>query len=201
MAGTRPLTESLGYGYTCTCSTNLDLPITNPERVNDGARDTGQTVFQDETQGAGYIHRTIAFSWPGPVRIDALSCDLYTEWGYEQWPDGPVEGGGNGAWTMNDDGGWDIPLVASPETWTPDTPIHGTTLTLLWERTLTGLSYVGYQRINEIVRGKRGITSETAWLLAQALDTTPEFWINLQATYDLALSRPTKTIQPLRMAS
>ena len=60
---------------------------------------------------------------------------------------------------------------------------------------------VPVQRINEIVRGKRGITSETAWLLAQALDTTPEFWLNLQATYDLALSRPQKTIAKLRMAS
>ena len=36
------------------------------------------------------------------------------------------------------------------------------------------------QRINEIVRGKRGITPETAWLFAQAFDTTPEFWLNLQ---------------------
>ena len=60
---------------------------------------------------------------------------------------------------------------------------------------------VPVQRINEIVRGKRGITSETAWLLAQALDTTPEFWLNLQATYDLASNRPEKTIQKLRKAS
>jgi len=60
---------------------------------------------------------------------------------------------------------------------------------------------VSVQRINEIVRGKRGITSETAWLLAQALDTTPEFWLNLQATYDLALSRPQKAIVKIRMAS
>lgn len=60
---------------------------------------------------------------------------------------------------------------------------------------------VPVQRINEIVRGKRGITSETAWLLAQALDTTPEFWLSLQATYDLSLSRPQKTIVKLRMAS
>ena len=60
---------------------------------------------------------------------------------------------------------------------------------------------VPVQRVNEIVRGKRGITSETAWLLAQALDTTPEFWLNLQATYDLALSRPEKTILKLRLAS
>ena len=60
---------------------------------------------------------------------------------------------------------------------------------------------VPVQRINEIVRGKRGITSETAWLLAQALDTTPEFWLNLQTTYDLALNRPQKTILKLHKAS
>jgi addiction module HigA family antidote len=53
------------------------------------------------------------------------------------------------------------------------------------------------QRINEIVRGKRGITPETAWLLAQALNCTPEFWINLQAAYDLARSRPTEPVAQL----
>lgn len=57
------------------------------------------------------------------------------------------------------------------------------------------------QRINEIVRGKRDITSKTAWLLAHALDTTPEFWLNLQATYDLASSRPEKAILNLRAVS
>ena len=45
---------------------------------------------------------------------------------------------------------------------------------------------VPVQRINELVRGKRGVMPETAWLLAQALNTTPEFWLNLQAAYDLA---------------
>lgn len=60
---------------------------------------------------------------------------------------------------------------------------------------------VPVQRINEIVRGKRGITSETAWLLAQSLDTTPEFWLNLQAAYDLAMNRPERTILKLRIAS
>jgi addiction module HigA family antidote len=60
---------------------------------------------------------------------------------------------------------------------------------------------VPVQRINEIVRGKRGITSQTAWLLAQSLDTTPEFWLNLQATFDLAMNRPEKTVLKLRMAS
>ena len=60
---------------------------------------------------------------------------------------------------------------------------------------------VPVQRINEIVRGKRGITSETAWLLAQALDTTPEFWLNLKAAHDLALNRQPKAIAKLRLAS
>jgi addiction module HigA family antidote len=60
---------------------------------------------------------------------------------------------------------------------------------------------VPLQRVNELVRGKRGVTPETAWLLAQALNTTPEFWLNLQAAYDLALSRPTRKVQKLRRAS
>jgi addiction module HigA family antidote len=53
------------------------------------------------------------------------------------------------------------------------------------------------QRINEIVRGKRGISPETAWLLSQALGTTPQFWLNLQMNYDLALRKPERTIELL----
>ncbi len=59
---------------------------------------------------------------------------------------------------------------------------------------------VPVQRINEIIRGKRGITPETAWLLAQAFGTTPQFWLNLQANYDLASSRPTRSVSKLRKA-
>ena len=54
------------------------------------------------------------------------------------------------------------------------------------------------QRINGIVRGRRAITPETAWLLAEALGTTPEFWINLQAAHDLALSRPARRVRQLK---
>jgi len=57
---------------------------------------------------------------------------------------------------------------------------------------------VPVQRINEIIRGRRGVTPETAWLLAQALGTTPQFWVNLQATYDLAVARPRRTVGRLR---
>lgn len=49
---------------------------------------------------------------------------------------------------------------------------------------------VPVQRINEIVRGRRGVSPATAWLLSQALGTTPEFWLTLQANHDLARTRP-----------
>ena len=54
------------------------------------------------------------------------------------------------------------------------------------------------QRVNGIVRGKRAITPETAWLLSQALGTTPEFWLNLQAAHDLAACKPVRSIRPVR---
>lgn len=54
------------------------------------------------------------------------------------------------------------------------------------------------QRVNGIVRGKRGVTPETAWLLSQALGTTPEFWLNLQAAHDLAACKPSRKIRPVR---
>ena len=59
---------------------------------------------------------------------------------------------------------------------------------------------VPVQRINEIVRGKRGVTPETAWLLAEALNTTPEFWVNLQRNYDLATRRPERSVGRLQRA-
>lgn len=54
------------------------------------------------------------------------------------------------------------------------------------------------QRVNEIVRGKRGVTPETAWLFAEALGTSPEFWLNLQTNFDLVRFRPKRQVQ--RMA-
>jgi addiction module HigA family antidote len=49
---------------------------------------------------------------------------------------------------------------------------------------------VPIQRINQVVRGKRGVTPETAWLFSRAFGTSPEFWVNLQSTNDLARSQP-----------
>jgi len=40
-------------------------------------------------------------------------------------------------------------------------------------------------RLNELIKGKRGITAESALDLAEALGTSPKIWMNLQATYDL----------------
>ena len=41
------------------------------------------------------------------------------------------------------------------------------------------------RRINEIVLGKRRITADTALRLGRYFDTTPQFWLGLQADYDL----------------
>jgi len=43
-------------------------------------------------------------------------------------------------------------------------------------------------RVNDIVRGKRAITADTALRLARYFGTTPQFWMNLQANYDLELA-------------
>ena len=56
---------------------------------------------------------------------------------------------------------------------------------------------VPVQRVNEIVRGKRGVTPETAWLLSEALRTTPEFWLNLQSIHELSANRPNHHVEPL----
>mgnify|MGYP000859477308 CR=1 FL=1 len=44
---------------------------------------------------------------------------------------------------------------------------------------------VSFKRINEIINKRRAISPETAWLLSEALGTTPQFWMNLQIAYDL----------------
>ncbi len=61
-----------------------------------------------------------------------------------------------------------------------------------------GISLV---RINEIINGKRGVSAETAWLLAEAFGTSPQFWINLQANYDLATSKPARHVHKIKRAS
>jgi antitoxin HigA-1 len=44
---------------------------------------------------------------------------------------------------------------------------------------------ISLNRMNEIVLGKRGITADTAIRLARLLNTSPQFWMRLQADWDL----------------
>ena len=65
---------------------------------------------------------------------------------------------------------------------------------------------VSIGRVNEIVHGKRAITADTALRLATYFGTTAEFWLNLQARYDLKIARRDvwpkvrKNIRPLQAA-
>ena len=52
-------------------------------------------------------------------------------------------------------------------------------------------------RITGIIHGDRGISAESAVLFAHAFGTSPEFWLNLQARYELDLAR--STIPPDRI--
>jgi antitoxin HigA-1 len=44
---------------------------------------------------------------------------------------------------------------------------------------------VPYARLNEIINGKRGVTTDTALRFSRALGTTPDLWLNLQQIVDL----------------
>ena len=48
---------------------------------------------------------------------------------------------------------------------------------------------VPIQRVNTLINGKRDMTAETAILLSRVLDTSPEFWMNLQMALDLYKAR------------
>jgi len=49
-------------------------------------------------------------------------------------------------------------------------------------------------RLNEFIRGKRGVTAAAALDLADALGTSPKLWMNLQATYDLYKATRTRRV-------
>ena len=48
---------------------------------------------------------------------------------------------------------------------------------------------IGAPRLNEVVRGRRSVTADTALRLARYFGTTPELWINLQSFYDLRMAQ------------
>jgi addiction module HigA family antidote len=66
--------------------------------------------------------------------------------------------------------------------------------------------HVPTSRINDVILERRGITADTAMRLARFFDTTAQFWMNLQAEYDLRVAQVekskliTKEVQPLKVA-
>jgi addiction module HigA family antidote len=69
------------------------------------------------------------------------------------------------------------------------------------QRELSLAIRVPYQRINEIVNGRRGITPSTALRLAKYFGVSEDFWMNLQLRWDLHRARKSeekhlKTIKP-----
>ncbi len=65
---------------------------------------------------------------------------------------------------------------------------------------------VPFQRVNEVVRGKRGVTPSTALRLSRFFGTSPDFWINLQLRWDLyharrAEAEQIESIQPLEVVN
>jgi antitoxin HigA-1 len=67
------------------------------------------------------------------------------------------------------------------------------------QETLATYLNISIKQINKIVQEQDKITPEIAWLLAQAFNTTPQFWMNLQTNYDLALNKPKEIKQAITM--
>ena len=75
----------------------------------------------------------------------------------------------------------------------------------LTQRELADAIHVPYQRVNDIVNGRRGITPSTALRLAKFFNMSADFWMNLQIRWDMYFAQRDeipvlKTIQPLRSA-
>lgn len=69
------------------------------------------------------------------------------------------------------------------------------------QRQLADAIHVPYQRVNELVNQRRGITPSTALRLAKFFGMSPDFWMNLQLRWDLYHAQQTevkalKAIQP-----
>jgi addiction module HigA family antidote len=56
-------------------------------------------------------------------------------------------------------------------------------------------------RVNDIVNGKRGITADTALRLARYFGNSPDFWMNLQAAYDLRAAERERSVRIEREVS
>jgi addiction module HigA family antidote len=76
----------------------------------------------------------------------------------------------------------------------------------LTQRSLADGIHVPYQRVNDIVNGRRGITPSTALRLAKFFNMSPDFWMNLQQRWDLYFAREDEklilnTIAPLNSSA
>ncbi len=63
----------------------------------------------------------------------------------------------------------------------------------LTQRDLASAINVPYQRINEIINGRRGITPSTALRLAKAFGVSPDFWMNIQLRWDLYFAKKSES--------
>jgi addiction module HigA family antidote len=68
----------------------------------------------------------------------------------------------------------------------------------LTQATLAKELGISTNRLNELVRGKRGITADTALRLARRFRTSPELWMNLQSAYELTEVRMAMADYPSR---
>ena len=69
----------------------------------------------------------------------------------------------------------------------------------LTQRELADGIRVPYQRVNELVNGRRGITPQTALRLAKFFGTTPDAWMNLQVRWDLYHARVAESVELARI--
>ncbi len=72
----------------------------------------------------------------------------------------------------------------------------------LTQRELADAIRVPYQRINEIINGRRGVTPSTALRLSKFFRVSPDFWMNMQLRWDLYFAQQSEAdeldgIQPV----
>jgi addiction module HigA family antidote len=68
------------------------------------------------------------------------------------------------------------------------------------QRELADAIHVPYQRVNEIVNGRRGVTPSTALRLSKFFSTSAGFWMNLQLRWDLYFAQQSEeqTLETIR---
>jgi addiction module HigA family antidote len=61
------------------------------------------------------------------------------------------------------------------------------------QRVLANAIHVPYQRVNDLVNGRRGVTPSSALRLAKFFGNSPDFWMNLQLRWDLYFAQQSET--------